>query len=80
MGRVFTYGLGDQGSILGRVVPKIQNIILDAALLNTQHYKIRIKRDFGSTSISDVNFTYLQFVVDFYSNTKENKQTKKNKK
>ena len=43
MSRVFTNGLGDQGSIPGRVIPKTQKTVLDAALLNTQHYKVRIK-------------------------------------
>ena len=43
MGRVFTYGSVNQGSILGQVIPKSQKMVLDAALLNTQHYKIRIK-------------------------------------
>ena len=43
MGRVFTNGLGDQGSIQGRVIPKSQKMVLNAALLNTQHYKVQIK-------------------------------------
>ena len=43
MNRVFANGLVDQGSFPGRVIPKTQKIILDAALLNTQHNKIRIK-------------------------------------
>ena len=43
MSRVFANGLGDRGSIPGRVMPKTQNMVLDAALLNTQHYKVRIK-------------------------------------
>ena len=41
--RVFANGLGDLGSIPGRVIPKTQKMVLDASLLNTQHYKIRIK-------------------------------------
>ena len=41
--RVFTNGPGDLGSIPGRVIPKIQKMVLDASLLNTQHYKVRIK-------------------------------------
>ena len=41
--RMFTNGPGDLGSILGRFIPKIQKNILDASLLNTQHYKVRIK-------------------------------------
>ena len=40
---VFTSGPGDQGSIPGRVIPKTQKMVLDASLLNTQHYKVRIK-------------------------------------
>ena len=43
MSRVFTNGLGDQGSIPGRVIPKTQKMVLDATLLDTQHYKVRIK-------------------------------------
>ena len=34
---------GDQVSILSRVIPKTQKMILDDALLNTQHCKLRIK-------------------------------------
>ena len=33
----------DLGSIPGCVIPKTQKMVLDAALLNTQHYKVRIK-------------------------------------
>ena len=44
MRRVFANGPGDRGSILGRVIPNTQKMVLDAALLNTQHYKLRIKR------------------------------------
>ena len=43
VGRVFANGLEDQGSIPGRVIPKTQKIVLDTSLLNTQHYKVRIK-------------------------------------
>ena len=43
MCRVFVNGLGDRGSIPGRVMPKPQKMVLDATLLNTQHYKVRIK-------------------------------------
>ena len=43
MVRVFANGPGDLGSIPGRVIPKTQDMVLDATLLNTQHYKIRIK-------------------------------------
>ncbi len=44
MVRVFSNDPGDWGSIPGRVIPKTQKkTVLDAALLNTQHYKVRIK-------------------------------------
>ena len=45
MVRVFANGPGNRGSILGQVIPKTQKkkMVLDAALLNTQHYKVRIK-------------------------------------
>ena len=57
VGRVFANGLGDLGSIPGHVanrpgdlgsipgrfIPKTQKMVLDASLLNTQHYKVRIK-------------------------------------
>ena len=35
--------VGSWGSIPGLVTPKTQKIVLDAALLNTQHYKVKIK-------------------------------------
>ena len=43
MVRVFASGPGDQPSITGRVILKTQKMVLDASLLNTQHYKVRIK-------------------------------------
>ena len=43
MSRVFTNGLGDLGSIPGQVISKTQKMVLNAALLNTQYYKVRIK-------------------------------------
>ena len=33
----------NRGSIPGRVIPKTQKMVLDAALLSTQHYKVRVK-------------------------------------
>ena len=41
--RVFANGPGDLGSTPGRVIPKTQKMVLDASLLSTQHYKVRIK-------------------------------------
>ena len=43
MSRVFANDSGDQDSIPGRIIQKTQKMVLDAALLNTQHYKVRIK-------------------------------------
>ena len=41
--RVFANWPGNLGSIPGRVIPKTLKMVLDTALLNTQHYKVRIK-------------------------------------
>ena len=43
MSIVFANVPGDQGSILGRVMPKTQKMVFDAALLNIQHYVVSIK-------------------------------------
>ena len=40
--RVFANGPGDQGSIPAWVIPKTQKMVLDAALLNIQYYKVMI--------------------------------------
>ena len=48
MVRVFTNGPGNQVSIPGRVIPKTQKMVLDVALLHTQHYKVWIK---GSSAL-----------------------------
>ena len=72
MSRVFANGPGDRGSIPGQVILETQKIVLDATLLNTQHYKVRIKVKWsnpgngvaiekgasGSPSIKVTNFTY----------------------
>ena len=43
MVRVFANSPGDLGSVTGRVIPKTQKMVLDATLLNTQHYEVGIK-------------------------------------
>ena len=43
MSRVFANDPEDRGSIPGRVIPKTQKMVLHAALLSIQHYKVRIK-------------------------------------
>ena len=43
VGRVFANDPGIQSSIPGRVIPKTKKMVLDASLLNAQHYKVQIK-------------------------------------
>ena len=43
MSRMFTNGPGYGGSIPAQVIPKTLKMVLDATLLNTQHYKVRVK-------------------------------------
>ena len=43
MSRVFANGPVDQGSIPSQVIPKTQKMVLDAALFNTQYYKVSNK-------------------------------------
>ena len=43
MVRVFANDPGDLGSIPGRVILMTQKMVLDASLLNNQHYKVQIK-------------------------------------
>ena len=43
VGRVFTNGPGDLGSIPGLVIPETLKLVLDASLLNIQQYKVCIK-------------------------------------
>ena len=43
MRRLFANGRGNGGSIPRRVIPKTQKMVLHAALLNTQYYKVLIK-------------------------------------
>ena len=40
---VFAFDQGDLGSIPSWVIPNSQKMVLDAALLNTQYYKVSIK-------------------------------------
>ena len=40
---IFTSSLDGRGSIPGRIIPKTQKMLLDASLLNSQHYKEEIK-------------------------------------
>ena len=43
MSRMISNGLGDRGSFPDRVIPTTQKMVIDVTLLNTQHYKVRVK-------------------------------------
>ena len=47
--RVFANAPEDLGSIPSQVIPKTLKMVVDAALLNTQHYKVRIKGKVGQS-------------------------------
>ena len=49
MVKVFANSLIDFCSIPGRVIPKTQKMVLNTSLLNTQHYKVRIKGKGGQS-------------------------------
>ena len=56
MVRVFSNGPGDLGSIPGRAIPKTLEMVLDASLLKTQHYKVRVKcRNPGKGVVSSLH-------------------------
>ena len=48
VGRVFTYGLGDQSSNPSRVILKTQKMVFDISLLNIQHYEVHVKGKNGA--------------------------------
>ena len=48
MVRVLANGLEDLSSIPGQVLPTTQKMVLDATLLNTQHYKVEQSRERSS--------------------------------
>ena len=48
MVRVFTNGPGELDSIPERVIPMTQKLVLDASLLNTQHYKAWTRNESGA--------------------------------
>ena len=43
MSRMFANGPEEWGSIPGQVISQTQIMVLDATLLNTHHYKVKIK-------------------------------------
>ena len=40
---MFANGMGDLGSVPGRIIPKTLKMVLDTSLLHTQQYKVRIE-------------------------------------
>ena len=58
MVKVFTNGLGDLGSIPGRVIPKTLKMVLDTSLLNTQQFKVGIKGKMEQSSERDSTLPY----------------------
>ena len=60
MFRVFANGPRDRGLIRGWVIPKTQKVVLDASLLNPQHYKVPIK---GKVEESRERSSYLGVVA-----------------
>ena len=70
---VFANGPEDQGSIPGRVIPKTLKMVLDTSMLNTQHYKVRIKGKvaiekgaFWSPSTTVTNFIFYLLYLCIY--------------
>ena len=43
MSIVFANGPGNRDLIQGQIISKTQKMVLDSALLNTQHYKVKVK-------------------------------------
>ena len=58
MVRVFANGPGDCTSILGRVIPKTQKMVLDESLLDTPHDKVWIKSKVEQSRGKICIFTY----------------------
>ena len=62
---MFASGRGDKGSIPGRVIPKTLKMVLNTYLLNTQHYKIRIKGNVEKSrkTSSTLSYTSMQSLL-----------------
>ena len=61
--KVFANSPGHLRSIPGRVIPKTQKMVLDSSLLNTQHYKVRIK---GKVEQSRERSSALPYTLVYY--------------
>ena len=58
MRKVFANGPRDRSSIQDRVIPKTQKMVLDNALVNTLHYKVRIKGKVEQSSEMGISLPY----------------------
>ena len=58
-GRVFTNGLGKWATVPSQIMPESQKMVLDASLLNTQHYKIGIKSKVGKSKERSCALSYI---------------------
>ena len=58
MSRVFANGPENWGLILDRFILKTQKMVLNAALLNTQHYKVMIKGKVQQSREKSSSFPY----------------------
>ena len=71
VGREFANGPRDRGSISRQVKPKTLKMVLDAALLNIQHYKVRTKgkveRCGTLTYTTEYHISLCNFVFSHYS-------------
>ena len=63
MVRVFVSGSRDRSSLLGRVIPKTQKMILDFSLLNTKHYKVRVMGNWNNPGKGVVPFPNFDVVA-----------------
>ena len=61
MSRVFANCMGERGLIPGQDIPKTQKMVLDTALHNTQHDKVRIKNKVEQSReySSALSYTYM---------------------
>ena len=71
MGRVFTNGLRDRGPIRGQVMPKTQKTVLDASLLNTQHYNVSIRGKVEESRQSSSVIPYYIYIYIYVYNIKQ---------
>ena len=55
---VFANGPGNVGSIPDQVIPKTPKMVLDASLLNTQQYKVRIKSKVEQSKKKSTELSY----------------------